>query len=68
MTTKLDKTQLIEQITEHLAQNEDSFVNACENYLGYEVTLSPHDPNTVTLYDAEYEPQHNLIYGELCYG
>ncbi len=68
MTIKIDKVQLIEQITEHLQQNEDSFINACENYLGYEVTLNSRDPDLITIHDHDHEPTHDTIHGELCYG
>lgn len=65
----IDKTILIEQIIQHLSQNEDSFTQAVENYLGCEARIHPHDSDLCIVESHEdEEPQNDLIYGQVCYG
>lgn len=62
-----DKVQIIESILEHLSQNEDSFLQAAQDYLGYDISLNPRDPDTVIIHDQLDEPTTDTIYGALCY-
>lgn len=68
MPRNIDKVELIESLLEHLTQNEQSFIQACDYCLGYEVTKHPYDSDLITILNDDDEPtQPDIISGGLCY-